>query len=95
MSSAANKIFWSEIFSSILTLQFLPYKYDSSHEIFQKSNTSSFFKKSISWSIVPKAFNKSIKIKPVYFSDTTPLLVLSVNNVKQDFVEKDLRNHDW
>ena len=41
-----------------------------------------------------KSQYKSIKIKPVYFPDPTPLLILSVINVKQEFVEKDLRNHD-
>ena len=38
---------------------------------------------------------KSINIKPVYFPDSKPLFILSVNNVKQEFVENDFRNPDW
>ena len=39
---------------------------------------------------------KSIKIKPVYFHDSKPVYILSVNDVTQDLVENDLWNHfDW
>ena len=34
-----------------------------------------------------------IKIKPLYFQYSKPLLILSVNNDKQEFVENGLRNH--
>ena len=70
-------------------IRFRPWNY-----FFRKSNASHFLR-SISWSIVSKAFCKSINIKPVYFPDSKPLFILSVNNVKQEFVENDFRNPDW
>ena len=86
----------SENFLSILTLKVLPHKYDSNHEItFSENPMHPIFLRSISWSIVSKAFCKSINIKPVYFPDSKPLFILSVNNVKQEFVENDFRNPDW
>ena len=36
-----------------------------------------------------------IKIKPLYFQYSKPLLILPVNNDKQEFVENGLRNHGW
>ena len=50
------------------------------------------FFRSISWSIVSKASCKSIEIKPIYFPDSKPLFILSVNNVIQEFVENDFGN---
>ena len=37
------------------------------------------FLRSISWSIVSRAFDKSISIQPVYFPDSKPSFILSVN----------------
>ena len=48
------------------------------------------FLKSISWSIVSAVFWESIKTKKVYFPDSKPLFILSVNNDKQEFVKNDL-----
>ena len=96
MGNAASKIFWVWDFLSILTLKVLPDKYDSNHEItFSENPMHPIFLRSISWSIVPKAFFKSVIIKPVYFPDSKPLSILSVNNVKQEFVENDFQNPDW
>ena len=86
----------SQNFLSILTLKVLPDKYDSNHEItFSENPMHPIFLRSISWSIVSKAFCKSINIKPVYFPDSKPLFILSVNNVKQEFVEYYFWNPDW
>ena len=86
----------SENFLSMLILKVLPDKYDSSHEItFSKNPMHPIFSRSILWSIVSKAFCKWIKNKPVNFRHSKPLFNLSVNNVKQAFVQNDLRNHDW
>ena len=86
----------SENFLSMLTLKVLPDKYDSNHEIiFFENLLHPILLRGISWSTVWKAFCKSINIKPVYFPDSKPLFILSVNNVKQEFVENDFRDPAW
>ena len=39
--------------------------------------------------------HERVSIKPVYFADSKPSFILSVNNVQQEFVENDFRNPDW
>ena len=68
-------------------------EFKSWNYFFQKSNASIFLR-SISWSIVSKAFCKPTKIKPACLPDSKSFF-LSDNNVKQEFVENDLRNTDW
>ena len=79
-----------------MTLKVLLDKYYLNHEItFSENPVHPIFLRSISWSIVWKAFCKSVNIKPVYFSDSKHLLTLSVNNAKQEFVENDFQKADW
>ena len=79
----------SKNFLSVLTLKVLPDKYDSNHEIvfFRKYNASH----QVFHDLVYQK-KERVSIKPVYFPDSKPLFILSVNNVKQEFVEKDFRN---
>ena len=86
----------SENFLSIFTLKFLPDIYDPNHETaISETPMHPIFLRSISRSIVSKAFGKSVHIKLVSFPGSKPLLILSVNNVKQEFVQNDFRNPDW
>ena len=60
----------SENFLSILTLKLFPDKYASNHEINLSENpNASHFLRSISWSIVSKAFCKLININPFLHND--------------------------
>ena len=62
--------------------------------LFPKIQSIPFFKEVFNDLIVSKAFCMSTKTKPDYFQDTKPLFTLSVQNVKQEFLENDLRNPD-
>ena len=93
MSFTDNKSPWGN-FSSTLTLNVL---LDNSNQVltFSENLMHLIFFGSISWTIVPKDFCKSTKIKPVYFPNSKPFFILSVNNDEQDSVENDLPKPDW
>ena len=75
----------SSLFTNLICLE----KYISLELILHRT-----FLRSISRSFVSKAFFKSIKIISMYFPPSKPLLILSVNNDKQEAVKTDLRGPD-
>ena len=90
------KIALSEKLFSMCTLNILLDRWHSNHFVTSLEKPIYFiFSISILWSIVSKAFCKSIKIIPVNNPESNPFATLSCRYERQESVEWNLQKPDW